>query len=293
MRHLPDVSIRQLEYLVAVADHATWAAAAEAVGVSPSALSQGLAELERRVGVELFEPAGRRRVMRPSAGPVLDHARQVVSLTSDLIAWSERLRAASAGRVRLGMVDVAAVDHHPDRLRAFRADHPDVELTMSVAPSADLLVDLRAGALDLIVCVEPPVWPPGIEAEALLTEPIVVYAPLGTAIGPPASWGPWVLFPPESHSRRQIIDALRAVGAPLQVAADSHQSSVLREMVALGLGWTALPEASERTGEQLERGPTLYHRRLVLARRTGSVADPAVAELAARLRARPGVTGGG
>ncbi|MGA1439694.1 MAG: helix-turn-helix domain-containing protein, partial [Ilumatobacteraceae bacterium] len=80
MRQLPDLSIRQFEYLTAVADHPTWAVAAESVGVSPSALSQGLAELERRLGVELFERTGRRRSLRSTASPVLDHARQVLAL---------------------------------------------------------------------------------------------------------------------------------------------------------------------------------------------------------------------
>ena len=76
---LPDLTIRQLEYLVAVADEPTWAVAAQRVGVSPSALSQGLAELERRLGLTLFESVGRRRVLRSSASPVLDHARRVLT----------------------------------------------------------------------------------------------------------------------------------------------------------------------------------------------------------------------
>ena len=58
---LPDLTIRQLEYLVAVAEEPTWALAAQRVGVSPSALSQGLAELERRVDVPLFEAQARRK----------------------------------------------------------------------------------------------------------------------------------------------------------------------------------------------------------------------------------------
>jgi DNA-binding transcriptional LysR family regulator len=280
---LPDLSIRQLEYLVAVADHDTWAEGAAAVGVSPSALSQGLAELERRVGVELFEPDGRRRRLRPSAAPVLDHARQVVSLTRDLVAWSNRVRDAQRGRVRVGMIDVAAVDHYPDVLRAFRTDRPDVELTLSVAPSAPLLDDLRAGALDLVVCVDPPSVPAGIELEPLRDEPIVVYAPEGTRVGKPTTWGPWVLFPQGSHTRHQIIERLREMGAPIRVAADSHQPDVLREMVGLGLGWTVLPAASEGS-DQLVRGPTLFDRALVLARRSGAVTDPAADELAARIR---------
>ncbi len=283
MRHLPDISIRQLEYLVAVADHDTWSEAAGAVGVSASALSQGLAELERRVGVELFEPQGRRRVLRASAQPVLDHARQVVGLTSDLVAWSDRVRRADIGRLRVGMVDVAAVDHFPDVLRTFRAEFPGVELSLSVAPSADLLAELRAGRLDLIVCVDPPEWPAGVRVTPLRDEPIVVYAPAGARIGAPASWGPWVLFPDDSHTRQQIIAALRDLGAPVQVVADSHQAGVLRQMVALGLGWTVLPQTSESAADDLVTGPVLFQRRLVLAQRDGAVVDPAAAELARRL----------
>jgi len=284
VRQLPDISIRQLEYLVAVADSSTWAAAAATVGVSASALSQGLAELERRVGVELFRPDGRRRVLRDAATPVLDHARQVVSLTGDLTDWAGRLNSSTAGRVRLGMVDVAAVDHYPDVLREFRRERPDVELTLSVAPSASLLDDLRAGTLDLAVCVEPASAVPGIEVDALRDEPIVVYAPAGTAIGPPSTWGPWVLFPEGSHTRHQIVERLRAVGAPVQIAADSHQANVLREMVSLGRGWTLLPGGSVGEGDELGRGPVLFDRTLVLARRAASVTDPAADELASRLR---------
>ncbi len=58
-RPLPQLTIQQLDYLVAVADHATWAEAAASLGVTPSALSQGLAELERRLGIGLFERVGR------------------------------------------------------------------------------------------------------------------------------------------------------------------------------------------------------------------------------------------
>lgn len=281
---LPDISIRQLEYLVAVADAPTFAVAAEGLGVSPSALSQGLAELERRVGLDLFEPEGRRRVLRGSATPVLDHARRVVALTHDLVGWSERVRTARAGRVRLGMIDVAAVEHYPEVLRSFRRDRPDVELTLSVAPSAELLDDLRSGLLDVVACVEPPAAVPGIDLAPLRTEPIVVHAPSGTRIGAPRTWGPWVLFPDGSHTRHQIVEHLIGLGAPVRIAAESHQASVLREMVDLGLGWTVLPAVPPGT-DDLETGPVLFDRTLVIAHRSGSVTDPAVDDLAARIRA--------
>lgn len=285
MRTLPDISIRQLEYLVAVADNPTWAAAADTVGVSPSALSQGLAELERRIGIELFEPHGRRRVLRSTATPVLDHARHVVTLTADVMAWSDRLRFAEAGRINLGMIDVAAVAHFPDVLQSFRTRHPDVELRLTVAPSRSLLDELRRGTIDVVVCVDPPDVPSGLDLTALLTEPMVVYGPPGAAIARSGTWGPWVLFPGDSHTRRLVVDRLAELGVAHDVAAESHQPDVLRKMVLLGFGWTVLPRSQgESERGELAVGPEILERRLVLARRSGSVNDPAVERLAERLR---------
>ena len=285
---LPDITMRQLEYLVAIDESPTWASAADRVGVSPSALSQGLAELERRIGIELFENVGRRRILRVTARPVLEHARQVVTLTTDLTRWSSRLREGESGSVRLGMVDVAAVVHFPDVLRSFRTERADVELMLSVAPSRALLEDLAAGRLDLVVCVEPPDPLPGIETISLLSETLAVYAPPDTKIGAPSTWGPWVLFPSDSHTRQAVNQRLAERGAPLDIAAESHQPEVLREMVQLGIGWTVLPRTQGEVAQtDLVVGEKLLKRKLVLARRSKSVHDPAADDLAARLRRRP------
>ena len=86
---------------------------------------------------------------------MLDHARRVLALTSDLMVGPTRVRGAERGRVRLGMIDVAAVVHFTDVVAAFRRDRPEVHLTLSVAPSAELLAGVRDGELDLAVCVSP------------------------------------------------------------------------------------------------------------------------------------------
>ena len=285
MRPLPDLSIRQLEYLVAVDEAPTWAAAATQVGVSPSALSQGLAELERRLGVTLFDRDGRRRHVRDGAAPVVAHARQVLGLTGDLATWADRQRTGVAGRVRIGMIDAAALVHLPDALQQFRSDRPDVTLLLRVAPSGELIDHLIGGELDLVVCVEPPAEVAGVEWSALRQEELVVLAPPGSEIAGAASWGPWVLFPLGSHTRSIIESELRARGAPLEVVAESHQPEVLREMVRLGAGWTVLPDTGpDSTSRSLVRGPVLTTRRLVVARRAGSIVDPAAGELADRIR---------
>jgi DNA-binding transcriptional LysR family regulator len=173
--------------------------------------------------------------------------------------------------------------YHPAVVRAFRSERPDVQLVLTVAPSGSLLESLRAGSLDLAVCVEPPSPIAGVETEPLLAEPLSVMAPPGTRIGAPAGWGPWVLFPGSSHTRQQVEMTLRTLGAPVRIAAESHQPDVLLQMVHMGLGWTVLPPGAVGTGA-VSVGRTLLERRIVLARRSGSVHDPAADELAERLR---------
>ncbi len=286
---LPDISIRQLEYLVAVAEAPTWALAASSVGVSASALSQGLAELERRAGVELFDRHGRRRRLRATARPVLEHARQVLALTADLATWSRRLATGERGTIRLGMIDAAAVVHFPDLLRDFRDDHPDVTLHLIVEPSAALLDGLARGDLDLAVCVRPPAPAVGIDATPLLVEELAVYPPDETPVGDPPGWGPWVLFPRGSHTRDEVEAALGRLGAPVDVVAESHQPEVLREMVRLGIGWTVLPVGQAESGERaLGHGRRLTSRELITATRTATIVDPAVHDLADALRRSSG-----
>jgi DNA-binding transcriptional LysR family regulator len=274
---LPDLSIRQLEYLVAVDEAPTWAKAAEAVGVSASALSQGLAELERRLGMPLFDREARRRQLRQSALPVVAHARQVLGLTADLARWAESVRRGTAGRVRVGMIDAAAVVHYPDHLRRFRATHPQIDLLVRVSPSASLLKLLAGGHLDVAVCVAPPRGVPGIDTRPLFTETLAVYAPPGRTVGAPAAWGPWVLYPAGSHTRQVVVAELRRRGAPLDVVAESHQPEVLREMVRFGAGWTVLPDAQAEEGPRgLTGGLALTTRQLVVATRSSAVRDPVV-----------------
>ena len=280
---LPNLTVQQLEYMVAAAASPTRAAAAAGLGVTPSALTQGLAELERRVGVPLFERHGRQTRLRPQAAEVLAHARRVVAETRDLARWAETRRSGNAGTVRLGTIDAVAVHHRADAIRRHQRVSPDLDLRLTVAPSGALLDSLRVGDLDLVVCVESANPPVGIDTVICLEEPLHAYAPDGAAVGAPATWGPWVTYPDGSHTRSVIAAGLMAVGAPFEVVAESNQPDVLREMVRLGMGWAVLPETQAEAGvESLERVRRLPIgvRRLVVARRSGAPPDAAVEALA-------------
>lgn len=179
-------------------------------------------------------------MLRPQAAEVLRYAERVLGQTAEPRPhWAHAQREGRPGPLRVGLIDVAAVEHHPQALRAFRRARPEVDLLLTVAPSGELLERLARGSLDLAVCVDPVAE--GFDARPLLDEPMAVYAPDDATVGPPERWGPWVSFPPGSQPHALIASALHARGAPFEVVADSHQPEVLCEMVRLGIGWTVLP----------------------------------------------------
>lgn len=285
--NLSNLTLQQLEYLVQSSDALTRAEAANRLGVTPSALTQGLGELERRVGLPLFERRGRRISLRPDGEEVLAYAQRVVADTRDLARWIESRRSGIFGSVRLGAIDAVAVYHRADAIRAFWTAHPKIDLRLTVAPSGSLLDSLIRGDLDVVVLVEPDEIPDHVRTEFLFEEELFVYAPRNAEVGNPGSWGPWVSFTPGSHTRRIVETALSRAGARFDVVAESNQPEVLREMVHLGVGWTVLPSIQAETGVDpltpVLSIPTAF-RRLVLAQRTGFSSDTTVEALVEALR---------
>lgn len=287
---LVNISTQQLQYLVAVSEAPTWADAAASLGVSPSALSQGVRQLERRLGLTLFDRDSRRRTMLPAAGPVLDYARTVIAQTRDLTRWVVAASAGESGQLRVGMIDLAATVYFGPTLQRFRRDRPDVALHLAVGPSGALCDDLLAGRLSLAVVVEPAVTTGELTFTPLLEDDLAVYGPAGLpgALSsmkrpgidtPVGEWGPWVTFPRGSHTRSLVADRLTGLGVDFDVVAESHQPEVLRGMVALGMGWTVLPilQAEAEPNPLVRAVPEpLLTRRLVAARRSGSLTDPVV-----------------
>jgi DNA-binding transcriptional LysR family regulator len=238
----------QLAYLAAIDRHPTWAAAATSLGVTPSALSQGVAELERRLGLALYAADGRRRVPLDYTATVVDTATRVLAEVNDLVRWLRAVAGGSVGALRVGMIDIVAVHHCRESIGRFRRSNPEVEVSFAVAPTGVLLGQLERGELDVVVCVDPH-GVGSFRADPLLRDDLAVYAPPGLGDVTPSAWGPWLLFPPDSRTRRQIDQRLRQLGVSDKVALESHQPEVLCEMVRAGLGWTVLPTA------QAEQGP--------------------------------------
>ncbi len=266
-----DVGTRTLGYLREVARQPTFTEAAQVLGVSQPALSQSLANLERRLGVALFEQDGRRRRFTQAGELVSEFAAEVIGRTGELQARLDAHRAGSAGLLRVGLIDAATLYLLPAALASFCASRPEVRLLV-VVEATDALCDRLAGFdLDLAFCVGHN--RPGLMATHICTETLHVYAKQPTE--DPCSVD-WALYPTGSRTRALIEAGLDDRGIAPMVAMESRNPDVLRQMAEVGLAWTVLPEAVGSRSEGLvEVFPEpVAARPLVLMRRDAAPPDP-------------------
>ena len=246
-----NLHLQQLAYLREVTRQGSISGAAEVMHVSQPALSQALAELGRRLNVTLFERAGRRRRLTAAGAEVLRFAEETLAGAEALERRLAALRGGERGPLSVGMIDAASLYVLPEVVRRYRETFPNVDLKLSVDRSGELLRRLRAFELDLALVVGP-VDEPDLASIEVLREPLYIYAPSDDA-GDLQS-ARWVLYPEASRTRCIIDDALARAGITPAVVLESDNPAVLRQMVAMGLGWSVLPPA---IAEDEARTPTL------------------------------------
>lgn len=290
---VPALSTQQLLYLRAAARAASWTEAAAELGVTQSALSQGIAELERRLGVRLFERLGRRRVLTSAGADLLPRADGVLAQAADLGRLADQLRSGERGAYRLGLIDSAAVATCRPALADVRELAGDA-LHVTVDTSVPLTRAVQRGELDLAVVVGDNVAlrtggrggpsEGAVSTTLIAEEAMVIVAPGDTGaadLSDPHRWGPWVM-PPEGSTTRVLLEvALRARGAEPTTTLESANPTVLESMVAMGVGWAVLPDhmcrphgAGAEGGDSLMVGEELVRRPLVAVTRSGAPIDP-------------------
>ncbi len=292
------VTLRQLQYVVAVAETLNFRRAAELCAVSQPALSAQLAEAEDALGVRLFD-RGRRGVLLTAAGEALvARARGVLLATEDLAAAARGFVDPLAGTLRLGVIPTLGPYLLPRVAPGLRTRFPRLTIAWIEDKTEVLVRRLMAGEVDgallaLVGGLEPLEW-----AE-LARDPFVLAMPPEHALASEA--GPVsakrldrerVLLLDEGHCfRDQALDVCAKAGAE-ELGFRATSLSTLAQMVAGGTGLTLLPEIAVET-EAHRAGlvtrplaPPAPARTLILAWRPGSAVEPAMRALAEAMTAQ-------
>jgi LysR family transcriptional regulator, hydrogen peroxide-inducible genes activator len=251
MAHLP--TLRQLGYLVELAERLNFRVAAEAQFVTQSTLSAGIKELESVLGVQLVE-RDRRHVRLTAVGEeVVARARELLAAATDLAEAARSAALPLSGPLRLGAIPTIAPYLLPSVLPALRRTHPDLKLYLREDLTARLIERLSAGALDVALIALPfdtgdfyvrelftdDFWFVGREADPALRKKAVPLERVDT--------GDMLLLEEGHCLRDHAIAACGPRRAP-ESGVEATSLTTLIQMVEGGLGVTLLPEITLNAG---------------------------------------------
>jgi molybdate transport repressor ModE-like protein len=246
----PALDVGRLRLLREVELRGSIAAAAREVGLTPSAVSQQLAILEREAGTPLLDRSPRGVLLTGAGRALVARARSILELLEEARADLDRLTGELSGHVRIGTVASAAaalVSKAAIRL----AEHAALELTVTVAEPARSIDQLLDGDLDIAVVdvydgVPVPV-PDYLVSVDLATEPLVVVSAVDALPGRGAlklsalSEAHWVMPPLDAACGQAVRFACRAEGFEPRVRWETDDMLLLVRAVAAGHGIAVLP----------------------------------------------------
>ena len=148
-------SLRQLQYLVAVAEHLHFTRAAEACFVTQSTLSAGLKELETVLGAQVVERDRRSVVLTPLGREIAARAKALLAEAEDLVNLAAGAGEPMTGTLRLGVIPTIAPFLLPKALPGLRERYPKLRLALREDLTENLLARLRDGELDLALIALP------------------------------------------------------------------------------------------------------------------------------------------
>lgn len=147
---MPSYTLRQLEYLVAVAEHGSVSLAASALHVSQSSLSSGISEIERALDLQLLVRHHAKGVSLTSAGERLVHrARTMLEDAADLESVARNLATAPVGAVTVAVFHVIAPYVVPGLLEALAVDYPDIQPHFAEVGMPEVVEGVVTGRFDV------------------------------------------------------------------------------------------------------------------------------------------------
>lgn len=291
---LSGLSLRDLEYALAVAETRHFGRAADRCGVSQPGLSEQVRKLETLLGVVLFE-RGRRGVRITERGEaLLARAERVLAEAHGMVEMA-RGNAEPMGRtLRLSAIQTLGPYYLPFLLRQVRGLHPELSLRLEEGRTEPLLDALRTGATDLVLAALP-LPDDGITMAPLFREPFVLVCPAGHPLAglprlslPDLAMDGLILLE-EGHCLRDHALSLCTDAAPVSRQATSVET--LWHMILAGEGFSMMPALSLAGRPPMDDLVTCRalqeseaSRTIALAWRSTDPRGGAFAELAACLR---------
>lgn len=241
------MNLRDLRYLVALAEHRHFGRAAEASFVSQPTLSTQIKKLEDELGVALVERTPRKVLLTEVGEEIARRAREVLNEVEQIKAVARRTIDPESGTLRLGLFPTLGPYLLPHVIPRVQARFPRLELLLVEEKTEVILRQLREGRLDAGILALP-VHDSQLHAEPLFDEPFVLAVPAGNELAARRNLTledlaeQSLLLLEDGHCLRdQALEVCRLAGAGERAGFRATSLETLRQMVAANVGVTLLP----------------------------------------------------
>jgi DNA-binding transcriptional LysR family regulator len=244
------MELRQLEYLVAVAEEASFTRAARRVHISQSGVSAQVRQLEHELGAELIDRSGRTATLTQAGEAALVHARAALAAAAAMRQAVDDVTGLLRGQLTVGMVTACTITGLFDALDAFHRAHPGVALTLVEDNSAQLAERTRSGALDLALIGAAGALPDGLAVLPIVTESLVAAVP---GVHPLAdrtrltlaelSVLPLICMPPGTGIRAAFDQSCAARAVQSAISLEASTTAAVVDLAVRGLGVAILSES--------------------------------------------------
>lgn len=241
------MNLRDLRYLVALADHKHFGRAAAACFVSQPTLSTQIKKLEDELGVALVERAPRHVMLTPAGRDAAERARVVIAEVEQMKEAARRTQNPEAGTVRLGIFPTLGPYLLPHVVPGIRQRFPQLELLLVEEKTDVILRQLREGKLDAGVLALP-LHDEQLHTEFLFEEPFLLAVPESHPLAAREALTmrdlahESLLLLEDGHCmREQSLDVCHLAGASEKTGFRATSLETLRQMVAANVGITLLP----------------------------------------------------
>ena len=252
------MTLQELKYLVALAEHGHFGKAAESCFITQSTLSTQIKKLEDFLGVTLFDRSLKRVTPTPIGKEILQAGRNIVEEADRIRELSKHAQDPMSRTIHLGVIPTLGPYYLPHALTLVHKKHPGLRMLLREEMTPQILEHLLDGKLDAGLLALP-VTDDSLRVEPLFYEPFYAALPAGHALAKHAVlkvsdiMGEKLLLLDEGHCLRD--QALDVCGSGSRGREEVRATSLetLRQMVGMGLGLTLLPALSVDAGPRVNR----------------------------------------
>ena len=252
------MTLQELKYLVALADHGHFGKAAEACFITQSTLSTQIKKLEDFLGVTLFDRSLKRVTPTPTGREILAAARNIIEESERIRELAKHAQDPMTRTIHLGVIPTLGPYYLPHALTLVHKKHPDLRLLLREEMTPQILGHLNEGTLDAGLLALP-VTDDNLRVEPLFYEPFYAALPAGHALTRHTTlkvsdiMAEKLLLLDEGHCLRDQALDVCGTGSRGREEVRATSLETLRQMVGMGLGLTLLPALSVDAGPRVSK----------------------------------------